>query len=235
MYGNSSCQTTNIKIQALTSEMIPNGIKIKGKILEAKTWTDKNGDNLLIISRYQPKTKTYPDSPGYITESAFLFINQYLLKGNYYDPIWSYQDSIVDCMTDFWIGPLENSTSITDLNSDKFTETTIVYSYICRGDVSPSKMKVVLHDRTNTYFLKGTMYLNYVAGELDSASFDCNLSNIESFKTADNFLKLKLQMGRYENEKDFIYSPKEFLEFARNKWKQFMNKDQFRDLNRTDK
>lgn len=235
VYSVSECQLkNNLSIKDLTKEIIPKNIIVSGKLIEAKQWEDLEGENILIISRFRPKTKPLPDNPGQSTESTFLFINHYVKKGPSYNLVWSYRDSVMDCLFDLWIGPIDNSTTITDLNSDNNTEITIVYSYTCRSDVSPSKMKVILHNKGNTYCLKGTMYSTYIIGELDKKTFEYNLMKIERSKNENLTEKLKIQMGRYENEDDFASAPKVFLEYCRNEWKQFMDKDQFRQLRGTD-
>jgi hypothetical protein len=235
VYSVSECQVTNnLSLKDLTTEMIPKNIIVSGKVIEAKQWVDLKGENILIMSRFRPKPKPLPNNPGQTTESTFLFINHYVKKGSSYNLDWSYRDSVMDCSVDLWIGPIDNSTTITDLNSDNNPEITIVYSYTCRSDVSPSKMKVILNNIGNTYCLKGTMYSTYIIGKLDKETFEYNLSQIERSKNENLTEKLKIQMGRYENEDDFGRAPKVFLEYCRNQWKQFMDKDQFRQLHGTD-
>lgn len=235
VFSVAECQVTNnLSLKDLTSEMIPKDIISSGKVIEAKQWVDKKGENILIMSRFRPEPKPLPNNPGRTTESTILLINQYVKNGPSYNLVWSYRDSVMDCLFDLWIGPLENSTTITDLNSDNNNEISIVYSYTCRSDISPSQMKVILFDNGKTFCLRGTMYSTNIIGDLDKKTFEYNLSKIARSKNETLTEKLMIQMGRYENEDDFKSAPKEFLNYCINQWIQFMDKDQFKQLHGTD-
>lgn len=221
-------QDSNIKVKDLLASNIPKSIHFSGSLLESKQWSDKNGENLLIISRKISTTEVPNTKPVQEAKSAHLYIDQYLRKGKDFELIWSYQDSVVDCMYDYWIGPLENSISITDLDLNIIFETTIVYSSCCRSDVSPAKMKVIVFDGSKTRILKGTMYSEYIIGKLNKESFEYNLSKITRPKNENNIQSYKLQMGRYDNEADFDGSSKVIHDLATSKWKQFMDRDIFR-------
>jgi hypothetical protein len=220
-------QDSNIKVHDLVASNIPKSISVPGSFLESKQWVDNNGENLLIISRKISTTKVPNTYPLQEARSAHLYIQQYIKNGKNFKLIWSYKDSVINCMTDHWIGPLENSISITDLDLNKISETTIVYSYTCRGDVSPAKMKVIVYDGSKARILQGTMYSEYISGKLNKETFECDLSKIKRPKNEDNIQNYKVQIGRYDNETDFVGSSKSILNFAKNKWKQFMDKDKF--------
>jgi hypothetical protein len=220
-------QDSNIKVHDLMASNIPKSVNVSGSFLESKQWMDNNGDNLLIISRKILTTKVPNTQPVQEARSAYLYIDQYIKNGKNFKLIWSYQDSVVNCMSDYWIGPLENSISITDLDLNKISEITIVYSYASRSDVSPAKMKVIVFDGIKTRILQGTMYAEYIIGKLNKETFECNLSKITRQMNEDQVQKSEVQMGRYDNENDFIGSSKSILDFAINKWKQFMDKDKF--------
>jgi hypothetical protein len=208
---------------AILRQQTDSSISIKGKLLEEHRWKDNIGYNLLIISRYRPPTETYQDSPGLTTESAFLYINHYVKDGAVYKLIWSKSDSVIRCPTDYWIGTLEKSTSITDLDQNGISEITIIYSHACRGDISPSNMDLIIAEGNKSFNLKGQSYLEELGGKLNKDSFETNLQKLNSIKT----------MGRYKNEDDFLSAPQVFLEYARSKWIECIDKDNFKQLNGT--
>jgi hypothetical protein len=230
-----SFQNNGIIVKDLTQSTIPESISFKGKLIEAKKWTDKNGDNYLIISRFGPSRTPDPDSLHSGFTNVDLNACQYLIKNNSAVTLWKTSESVKNCMTDMWIELFPNSTSITDLNKNGITETTIVYRYSCRGDISPSNMKVVMHEGTQTFCLNGIMYMEYEIGKLNKTSFEFNSQKVSS-EESKKYTKhpFALNFGRYSDETDFKDSSREFLLFARNKWIEFCDKDSFKQFGPAD-
>lgn len=231
--GSFSCNQTsesNKEVAAsiidttISKHLTDSSISIKGKLLEEHRWKDKYGYNLVIISRYRPPVETHPDSPGLTTESAFLYINHYVREGADYKLVWSKNDSVVNCPSDYWIGTLENSSSITDLDKDGISEFSIIYLHACRGDISPSDMDLILAEGDKSYNLQGKTYLEIYGDKLNKDSFEINLQKVNSDDKT---------MGRYINEDNFISAPQVFLDYARRKWIEYIDKDDFKSLDRT--
>ena len=221
-----SCHGNELIINDLTLKAIPDNLAYNGNLIEAKKWTDKNGDNILIISRNGPYRT--PDTTS--TDNSFgnveLHAYQYLIINGSETLLWQTSEIIKDCDTDMWIEIFPNSTSITDLDKNGVTETTIVYRYSCKGGVDPSNMKVVLHEGKKLYCLQGLMYSDYEISKIDKTTFVFNLQNVTDEETK-KFIKrhYAIPAGRYINDLDFKNAPLEFLALSRVKWIEYCDKD----------
>lgn len=223
-------QEKEIIVKELTENLLPRKLTFTGEFIEAKKWNDINGENLLLISRLGPYRAPGKEINGALTSNSKLFAYQYLLDGSKLILQWQFSDSVTNCNVDMWIGLLPNSTAITDLDKNGLTETTIIYRKSCRGDVSPSDMRILLYEGKKLYSLSGQMYSRDAIGEPDE-SFQCDLSKSGVEKiNKKTFEYFKAQIGRYENEYDFNNAPYVFLSFARKKWREFFIKDDFQTL-----
>lgn len=220
-----SCQSNDLIVKDLTQKKIPDNLIYKGSLIEAKKWSDKNGVNILIISRYGPYRTTDPYSTGNEFGNVELYAYQYLVNNQSIVQLWESSEIIKDCPTDMWIEVFPNSTSITDLDNNGVTETTIVHRYSCRGGLDPSNMKVILHEGKQSYCLQGEMYLDYQKGQIDKTTFEFNLSKISNANES---------MGRYINDLEFTNAPPEFLTFSTAKWIEYCDKDSIKQFYRTD-
>jgi hypothetical protein len=230
-----SCQNKDLIVKDLTQEMLPKNIPFEGKLIEAKKWTDKNGDNLLIISRFGPYKTPDPNSSDNDFGNVELHAFQYLIKSTSITTLWQTTETIKNCMTDMWIELFPNSTSITDLDKNGVTETTIVYRYSCRGGVDPSNMKVVLHEGKQTYCLKGKMYIEYEIGKLDKTTFEFNAQKVND-EIIKKYIKqpYTVDYGRYTDELDFKDASPEFIALAKTKWIEYCDKDSFKQFYKAD-
>jgi len=223
---NSKQDNSGIITTDLTQNEIPKSIEIKGDLIIAKKWTDKNGENILVVSRKGPLEETEYEVEFLGDEKyAELYGVQYVKDGDSYRILWDIYDFERHCPFDLWIGLLPNSTRITDLDNDSITETTLIYKLTCRSDVSPSNMKLLMHENNIKMGLRGLMILEMDKGRINE-NFEPDLSKIDTTGLSDMDLYIELY-GRYNNENDFKDKPKEFLEFAKSLWLEFVDKDEF--------
>lgn len=223
-------QEKTILVKELTENLLPKELKFKGECIEAKNWSDINGENILLISRLGPYTAPSKAINGALASNIELFAYQFLLAGSKPVLLWEFSDSVKNCHVDMFMGLLPNSTIITDLNKNGLTETTIIYRKSCRGDVSPSDMSILIFEGKKLYRLKGQMYSRDALGKPDE-SFQCDLSKSDLEKyNKKTFEYFKAQIGRYENENEFTDAPDVFLSFARKKWREFFIMDDFQTV-----
>jgi hypothetical protein len=202
----------------LTMQQIPKSIKFKGSLFECWTWKDKLGENIFIMSYFQPEINTNREEDGHTEElHAFHFVK----KDSVYKLLWKISDSEKDCDFDLTLEFLDGAALITDLDKDGIAETTIQYKLSCRSDVSPANMKLIMHEDSVKYALRGLMWVK--SGEDSKFTVtekDVNLETLKGYKrTGDEWEKTT---GRYQTEKEFAKAPPEFLIFARRQWMKYV-------------
>jgi hypothetical protein len=198
---------------------LPKTIKIRGKIFEAWQWNDKLGDNILVLSVLGPYAAKSADTED--GQTVELFANHFYKTDSVYKALWRLNDLVKACELDYVASFVKDATTITDLDKDGKAETVVQYKLACRGDVSPSYMKLIMHEDSTKYALRGSMWLDGAAGE---AKFTVNEKNADLQKLPkptgategeDEYLRT---LGRYETEKEFAKAPPEFLQHARRQW-----------------
>lgn len=133
------------------TRVIPSGFKdYKGKPVEAASWTDSNGDNLVIITEVGGSS------------NAELYGYHFIMDGNSGDELWKIQDFVKDCEFDLRLNYVPESLTITDLDADGIGESTFLYNMSCKSDVSPDDLKLMMHENENKYALRGFTYISSV-------------------------------------------------------------------------
>lgn len=186
---------TSVEMLEFSKSDLPSDIKYSGNIVTGKRWNDKNGENILILTKTNIKKKKskQPDLDDYLQECE-LFGYHYVSSGGSYTLLWKINDFINDCPLDMTLDFIPGSLTITDINENGFAESTFLYKMACRGDVSPSDLKLMMHENDNKYALRGNMHL-----KVDVIN----------------------EGGNYKIDKSFDSAPDGFLDYAKEQWKQF--------------
>lgn len=163
--------------------VIPSGFKgYKGKPVEAASWTDSNGDNLVIITEVNGSANN--ELYGY----------HFIMDGNSGEELWKIQDFVKDCEFDIRLDYVPESLSITDLDDDGIGESTFLYNMSCKSDVSPDDLKLMMHENENKYALRGYTYISSVDAGGDY-KVDASFNNAPA-----SFLQYaKEQWSKYKN------------------------------------
>lgn len=175
----------NLKYETGT---LPAGVKYDGKVVARANWEDKNGRNILIITETEEK-KLKEDF-----RMKELFAYQYVINGNDTKLLWKVNDFIKDCPVDITLSYLAKSLSVTDLDKNGIAENTFIYIMSCKGDVSPDDMKLIMHEGTTKYAIRGIMIL-----EMEGQKYG----------------------GEMKADASFDNAPKEFLPYATDQWNKF--------------
>lgn len=204
IYNNSIKNTFNPK--EIDYDDIPLYLDFRGIVVESIKWKDSLGDNILILTQTgEFASKEYNSSKtDYSLQSkaelfAYLFVKsdskeKYKLKWKVYD----FQECFI---VDLYAGFIKKALTITDLDNDNIAEVTLPYTLYCRGDISPSQMKIIMYENTQKYALRGKTEINFLdrsgkriqyGGEF---SIDENLINQPLFKT---FLEKKWNQHKIE-------------------------------------
>lgn len=185
-------------------------LELKGKPVNAQSWKDLNGKNLLFLTQtgiIQGKTDT--------CQSAELYLYHYIHEGGQFSLIRKIYDVVKDCQFDIYAGFLGSSLTITDLDNDNFAEITILYKLTCRSDVTPASMKLIMIENGDKYALRGSMLNAYIK----------HLSDTERMKEIKEY-----GWGKYTVDKSFKKAPIVFLEFSKKRWELFKDKDEFTQM-----
>ena len=183
----------DIKMLTFDKRDLPSEVSYDGYIVTGKRWIDKNGENILILTKTDIRTK--PDEYNEETLStAELFAYHYVYSRGSFKLLWKIYDFIKDCMFDVTLDFINNSLSITDLDNNGYAESTFLYKLACRSDVSPAMLKLMMHEDDNKYALRGEMYIN-----------------IQGYREG----------GDYKVDKAFNNAPDVFLQYAKEQWAEF--------------
>lgn len=207
--------------QVLSKTELPASIKFKGVFHEGFSWSDKLGENILFTSLvpvYTSDAKRSDD--GEAERSAELYAFHFIKKDTAWKLLWKLTDAEKDCLFDVTCSFLDQSTTITDLDHNGIAETKIQYKLACRSDVSPAYMKLVMHEDSTKYILRGSMWIK--ASDTDQFFVTEKDADLEKLpKKNDEYEQLLQTFGRYETEREFSTAPPAFLEYARKQWMQF--------------
>ena len=183
-----------IKVTNLDKSKLPAGIKFPGKLKQAIRWTDQAGDNIVVTAETgiytNPKFKH--ESEG---RDAELFAFHYIVSDSI-QQTWKVYDFISDCPVDLEARFVKNTLQVTDLNNDGVGEVWIMYRTACRGDVSPSDMKIIMYQGKQKFAMRGT----------------CKVQVSEKEFTG----------GEYKFDAAFAAAPSVFRDFAAKLWKKNM-------------
>jgi hypothetical protein len=206
----------------ISRAQIPVSIKFRGTMQEAWSWKDKLGDNILITSSIAATREKDPDpSTGDEAYSAELHAFHFVKKDTGFRLLWRISDSEKRCSFDLTAAFLNGATQITDLDQDGIAETCVQYKLACRSDVSPAFMKLIMHEDTTKYALRGHMWVQASADEKFTVTeSEANLESLKGYKGTEE--EYAATFGRYLTEKEFATAPSAFIVFARRQWMKYV-------------
>ncbi|OCA75061.1 M949_RS01915 family surface polysaccharide biosynthesis protein [Chryseobacterium arthrosphaerae] len=187
-------KTDSLVTARIDSSQVPKGLKYKGDFKDGFRWKDKTGEYMVITS----------ETGVYINESfahendgsdAEVFAHCYSLENN--QQIWKVNDFIKDCMVDIDAAFKKNSLSVTDLDKNGIAEVWVMYEMACKGDVSPSDLKVIMYEGKQKFAMRGETKIR--SGMEDQG-------------------KPVFEGGTYTFDKAFQQGPKVFREYAEKLW-----------------
>lgn len=217
--GNAATNTAGgISAVNVPADQVPPGLKFRGTVDGAWQWKDKLGENLLITTMVTPFVE---NADGEEAKTAELHAFHYIKKDTSYKLLWKISDAEKECPFDLSAQFINDPVIVTDIDNDGVGETTIQYKMACRSDVSPAYMKIIMHEDSAKYSLRGLMWIK--ASEEEQFTVTENDMNLEKQpKKTDEYEALIQRFGRYETEKEFAAAPAGFLAHARSRWMKFV-------------
>ncbi|MGB3949266.1 MAG: hypothetical protein WBM13_14860 [Bacteroidia bacterium] len=186
-----------IQSTPLDLNQLPKALKYEGTVKAAIRFSDKTGDNIVIITETGSYTnaKFKHENEG---NDAELFAYQFSIKNDSIKQLWKVYDYISDCPFDIEASFIKNTLQITDLNKDGMAEVWLLYLVACRSDVSPADMKIIMYQAQQKYAMRGK-------------------NKVEV--TTDDKGNKQYTGGEYKFDPAFKSAPKEFSVFAEQLWK----------------
>lgn len=173
--------------------------KITGNVKQFLRWTDRLGDNYLILTvtgelKSPAKRSQYgQDCEAGCTDKE-LYAYHFFGKDSL---LWRLADFEKACNYDNIVEFRNKATKITDLDNNGLAEVWIMYSTSCTSDVSPRTLKLIMYQGNKKYAIRGTS------------------------QPAKNMTDEK-NGGRYHPDKEFETLPQVFKDYAKNLWMKYL-------------
>jgi hypothetical protein len=180
-----------IDLIKLETAQLPKGISYSGKIKTAVRWTDNLGDNIVITTETGDIQSKSGPSDDY--RDASLYAYHFLISEDSVWQTWRIKDFINECPMDIEANFIQNTFQVTDLNKDGVGEVWLMYIVACRSDVSPADMKIIMHQSSQKFAMRGQTKVEPSKGEFMG--------------------------GDYKFDKAFNEGPSEFRDFAKKMWR----------------
>ena len=158
----------------LSEKDIPKSIKFDGTFKEAVQYKDKEGEHLVLTSEGGEQKGD--------DRTKFVYGYCYLKNGDHLALQWKLYDLSGTCAEDVEAQFLPKTLAVTDLNKDGVAEVWLMYLAACKGDVSPSNLKIIMHEGSKKYAVRGTTRVKVNATEYNGGDFSFDEAFKQSLK-----------------------------------------------------
>jgi len=141
------------KLITLDKNSIPKDIRYTGNVVQAVRWTDKTGDNVIILTATDRTISKNALDEDY--KDGALYAYHYLMINNTPKQTWKIYDYVKECPFDMFLHFINKGFSITDLNKDGNAEIWITYKVSCHSDITPVPMKIIMYQDNVKYAARG--------------------------------------------------------------------------------
>lgn len=178
----------DIQVTEVHTDDLPSDIQYEGSVSNAWSWTDDLGDHLLLTTEtgIHLSPKFDHENEGLDAE---IFAYHFIITDDNTTQTWKIYDYIRDCPVDIEATFISNTTKITDLNEDGVAEIWLMYKTACRGDVSPSDMKLIMYEGTNKYAMRGQNKVQLSDNEYYGGDYTFDRAFKQSTKAFKNHAK----------------------------------------------
>jgi len=173
--------------------------KVKGTIKQFLRWTDRLGDNYLVLTETDETEtpagaiKSKVDCADGCTDKE-LYAYHFAGKDSL---LWKLNDFVKTCNFDNIAEFRNGATKITDLDKNGLAEIWIMYSMTCTSDVSPRTLKLIMYQGNKKYAIRGT-------------------------SQPSPKMKDEKYGGKFIPDKEFQTLPQSMKDFAQKLWTQYL-------------
>ncbi|RZK53732.1 MAG: hypothetical protein EOO59_12150, partial [Hymenobacter sp.] len=163
----ASSAQAQLRVSALAPAAVPAALQRSGRVVQALRYTDHTGTYTVLATEHGPIPD--PDPQSGEGQRADLYAYQYAATGA--APTWQLHDFVADCPLDLEAQFIPKSLTVTDLDQNGTAEVWLVYRTTCRGDVSPSTQKIIMHEGSRKYAVRGTSRIALGNGQHDGGTY----------------------------------------------------------------
>jgi hypothetical protein len=145
---------------------VPASLKRTGRVVQALRYTDRTGTYTVLATEAGPAVP--PGKTAEDGQRADLYAYQYPAAGAV---AWQVHDFVADCPLDLHARFRPQGLTVTDLDRNGTAEVWLVYRTTCRGDVSPSTQKIIMHEGPRKYAVRGTCRIRVGPGQYDGGTY----------------------------------------------------------------
>ena len=132
-----------------SKDEIPESIKVEGEVTGGLRFTDRNGENWVVFSKKEPKSKE-------ASISQYLYAGHWVAGSDGIKQLRDVRDKVEDCEFDITVAIDDKSVEVTDLDNDGIGEVGFGYQLQCTSDVSPATYKLLMLENGDKYIIRGT-------------------------------------------------------------------------------
>lgn len=192
-------KTDSLVTTRIDSAQVSKALQYKGNFKDGFRWKDKTGEYIVVTSEtgiYRNDNFPHEEDDS---RDAEIFAQCYSLENN--QLVWKVNDFVKDCIVDIDAAFKKNSLSVTDLDKNGIAEVWAMYEIACKGDVSPSDLKIIMYEGKQKFAMRGESKIQ---------------TGMESHG------KPVFAGGSYTFDKAFQQGPEVFREYAKKLWNKHM-------------
>jgi hypothetical protein len=152
---SQATDSTQLQILPFKNDMIAKQY-YTGKIVQGKRWKDNTGENIVILTVNEVTYDVAKPGDMGDEEGRTELLAWHYRMGAAPQLLWKTNDAVGWCGLDVVAEFCKNSLSVTDLDKDGLAETSFLYLLACKGDVSPSTKKLIMHEGVAKYAIRGS-------------------------------------------------------------------------------
>ncbi|MBS1524656.1 MAG: hypothetical protein JST19_03340 [Bacteroidetes bacterium] len=191
-------ETAKLTLSKLDKKIIPSPVRYEGNLDTAVKYSDAGGDYIVVTSYYNTTKPGDDEEEG--VDGIRLEAYCYKLNDSKWHLAWQTNDFVDNCDVDLAGEFIKTGFAITDLNHDGQGEVWLMYRLACRGDVSPSTIKIIMHEGFKKYALRGESRVKVNATDYYGGDYKLD----KAFqKGPEVFRKYALQLWDKNHNEDF--------------------------------
>jgi hypothetical protein len=159
-----SAEVAALEVLSFSVEALPPDADVIGDVVDGARWRDANGENVLVLAETGEFPAAGECEVDHPCRDAEIRAYHFARNGAAWKRLWLVTDFERTCGWDLTAGFVKGSLSVTDLDHDGVGESTFLYTLTCTSDVSPSTLKLIMHEGQAKYAIRGTTDLSVVLG-----------------------------------------------------------------------